>query len=87
MLEDKRKCDVPICENSPICDDHSDIFSDFKIDDDISVYDNDFEDIEYVEATFSNPKIVSVEEENGVEEENVVQQEEKEFDLEDISHI
>nr|GFB30479.1 hypothetical protein [Tanacetum cinerariifolium] len=62
--KDKRKCDVPICENSPICDDHSDIFSDFKIDDDISVYDNDFEDIEYVEASFSNPKIVSVEEEN-----------------------
>nr|GEW96606.1 hypothetical protein [Tanacetum cinerariifolium] len=45
-LEDKRECDVPISENSPVCDDHSEIFSDSKIDDDILVYDNDFEDIE-----------------------------------------
>nr|GFC90763.1 hypothetical protein [Tanacetum cinerariifolium] len=45
-LEDKRECDVPISENSPICDDHSKIFSDSKNDDDISVYD-DFENIEY----------------------------------------
>nr|GEX01764.1 hypothetical protein [Tanacetum cinerariifolium] len=36
-LEDKRECDVPISENSPVCDNHSDIFSDSKIDDDISV--------------------------------------------------
>nr|GEZ35471.1 hypothetical protein [Tanacetum cinerariifolium] len=49
-------------------------------DDDISVYDDDFEDIEYVEASLSDPEIVSV------EEENVVQQEE-EVDLEDISQI
>nr|GFC78584.1 hypothetical protein [Tanacetum cinerariifolium] len=34
--EDKRKCDMPVCENSPICDDHSEIFSDSKNDDDIS---------------------------------------------------
>nr|GEZ31853.1 hypothetical protein [Tanacetum cinerariifolium] len=27
-LEDKRECDVPIFKNSPICDDHSEIFSD-----------------------------------------------------------
>nr|GEY50075.1 hypothetical protein [Tanacetum cinerariifolium] len=86
-LEDKRERDVPISENSPICDDHSDIFSDSKIDDDISVYDNDFEDIEYIEALLFDPEIVSVEEENGVEEENVVQQEEEEVDLEDISQI
>nr|GEZ87980.1 hypothetical protein [Tanacetum cinerariifolium] len=102
-LEDKRECDVPISENSPVCDNHSDIFSDSKIDDDILVYDDDFENIEYVEASLSDPeivsieeengvekenvKIVSIEEENGVEEENVVQQEEEEVDFEDISQI
>nr|GEW83964.1 hypothetical protein [Tanacetum cinerariifolium] len=79
-LEDKRECDVPISENSPICDDHSDIFFDFKNDDDISVYD-DFKDVEYVEASLSDPEIINV------EEENVVQQEEEEVDLEDISQI
>nr|GFA83529.1 hypothetical protein [Tanacetum cinerariifolium] len=85
-LEDKRECDVPISENSPDCDDHSDIFSDSKIDDDISVYDDDFKDIEYVEASLFDPEIVS-------EEENVVHQaeendvEEEEVDLEDISQI
>nr|GFD21344.1 hypothetical protein [Tanacetum cinerariifolium] len=31
-LEDKMECDVPISENSPVCDNHSDIFSDSKID-------------------------------------------------------
>nr|GEY14250.1 hypothetical protein [Tanacetum cinerariifolium] len=76
-LEDKRESDLPIFENSPICDNHFDIFSDSKIDDDISVYDVDFEDIEYVEALLPDPEIASVEEENGVEEENVVQQEEE----------
>nr|GEU75286.1 hypothetical protein [Tanacetum cinerariifolium] len=35
-LEDKRECDVPVCENSPVCDDHSDILSDSNNDDDIS---------------------------------------------------
>nr|GEZ40191.1 hypothetical protein [Tanacetum cinerariifolium] len=79
-LEDKRECDLPISENSPICDNHSDIFIDSKIDDDISVYD-DFEDIEYVEASLSDPEIVSI------EEENVVYQEEEEIDLEGISQI
>nr|GEZ41793.1 hypothetical protein [Tanacetum cinerariifolium] len=69
---DKKECDVPISKNSPIFDNHSDTFSDSKIDDDISVYDNDFEDIEYVEASLSNPEIVSI------EEENIVQQEEEE---------
>nr|GEU84152.1 hypothetical protein [Tanacetum cinerariifolium] len=76
--EDKRECDVPVCENFPICDDHSEIFSDSNNDDDISI-DNDFEDIEYVEASIPNPEIISVEEENDVEE--------KEVDLEDIFQI
>nr|GEW18113.1 hypothetical protein [Tanacetum cinerariifolium] len=79
-LEDKRECDLPIFENIPVCD-NSDTFSDSKIDDDISVYDDDFEDIEYVEASLSYLEI------DNVEEENVVQQEEEEFDLEDISQI
>nr|GEV85246.1 hypothetical protein [Tanacetum cinerariifolium] len=50
-------------------------------DDDISSDDNDFEDIEFVEASLTDPEIVSV------EEENVVQQEEEEIDFEDISQI
>nr|GEU48118.1 hypothetical protein [Tanacetum cinerariifolium] len=62
--EDKRKCEVPVCENSPVCDDHSEIFSDSKNDDDISSDDDDFEDIEYVEASLPDPEIVRVEEEN-----------------------
>nr|GEW09229.1 hypothetical protein [Tanacetum cinerariifolium] len=86
-LEDKRECDFPISEKSPVCDNHSDTFSDSKIDDDILVYDVDFEDIEYVEASLIDPKIISVEGENDVEEEKVVQQEDEEFDLEDISQI
>nr|GEV17870.1 hypothetical protein [Tanacetum cinerariifolium] len=80
-LEDKRECDVPVCENSPICNDHSEIFSDSKNDDDISSDDDDFEDIEYVEASLSDPEIVSI------EEENVVYQEKEEVDLEYISQI
>nr|GEU34748.1 hypothetical protein [Tanacetum cinerariifolium] len=79
-LEDKRECDMLVCEDSStseVCDDHSKIFSDSKNDDDISVYD-DFKDVEYVEASLSDPEIVSVEEENGVEGENVVQHEEEE---------
>nr|GFB07318.1 hypothetical protein [Tanacetum cinerariifolium] len=47
----------------------------------VKIYDNAFEDIEYVEASLSDPEIISV------EEENVVQQEEEEVDLEDISQI
>nr|GEX68843.1 hypothetical protein [Tanacetum cinerariifolium] len=77
--EDKREYDVPVCENSPICDDHSEIFSDSNNDDDISSDDDAFEDIEYVEASLPDPEVVSVEEENGVEEEEV--------DLEDIFQI
>nr|GEZ90737.1 hypothetical protein [Tanacetum cinerariifolium] len=73
-LEDKRECDLPISENIPVCDNHSDIFFDSKDDNDISVYD-DFKDVEYVEASLSDPEIVSV------EEENVVQHEEEEDNL------
>nr|GEV20296.1 ribonuclease H-like domain-containing protein [Tanacetum cinerariifolium] len=36
-LEDKRECDMFVCENSPICDDHSEIFSDSKNDDEQSL--------------------------------------------------
>nr|GFA79489.1 hypothetical protein [Tanacetum cinerariifolium] len=79
--KDKRECDELVCDN------HSDTFSDSKINDDISVYDDDFKDIEYVEVSLLDPKIVSIEEENGVEEENVVQREEEEVDLEDISQV
>nr|GEV24006.1 hypothetical protein [Tanacetum cinerariifolium] len=77
--EDKREYDELVCVN------HSDTFSDSKIDDIISVYDDDFEDIEYVEASLLDPEIVSIEEENGVEEENVVQREEEENDNSDNS--
>nr|GFB07609.1 hypothetical protein [Tanacetum cinerariifolium] len=67
-LKDKKECDELVC----------DTFSDSKIDDDILVYDDDFEDIEYVEASLLDLEIVSIEEENIVEEENVVQREEEE---------
>nr|GEV65446.1 hypothetical protein [Tanacetum cinerariifolium] len=80
-LEDKRECDMPVCENSPICYVHSDIFSDSNNDDDILSDDDAFEDIEYVEASLFDPEIVSV------EEENVVYQEEEEIDLENTSQI
>nr|GEV67031.1 hypothetical protein [Tanacetum cinerariifolium] len=79
-LEDKRDYDVPV-STIDVCDNHSETFSDSKIDDYISVYDDDFEDIEYVEASLFDPEIVNE------EEENVVQQEEEEIDLEDISQI
>nr|GEY84929.1 hypothetical protein [Tanacetum cinerariifolium] len=85
-LEDKKECDLPISENSPVCD-KSGTFSDSKIDDDILVYDYDFEEIEYVEASLSDLEIASVEEIVNIEEENVVQQEEEEVDFEDISQI
>nr|GEX84885.1 hypothetical protein [Tanacetum cinerariifolium] len=61
--EDKRECDMLICEDSStsdVCDNHSDIFSDSKIDDDISSDDDDFEDVEYVEASLFDPEIVNV---------------------------
>nr|GEX98233.1 hypothetical protein [Tanacetum cinerariifolium] len=72
--EDKRGCDMFVCENYPVCDNHSEIFSDSNNDDDILSDDDVFEDIEYVEASLPNPEIVSV------EEENVVYHEEEEPD-------
>nr|GEU31608.1 hypothetical protein [Tanacetum cinerariifolium] len=80
ISEDKREYDLLVCENSPVCDDHSDILFDSN-DDDISSDDDDFEDIEYVEASLPDPEIISV------AEENVVYEEEEEIDLEDISQI
>nr|GFC55177.1 hypothetical protein [Tanacetum cinerariifolium] len=80
-LEDKKECDLPISENSPVCDNHSDIFSDSNIDDDILVYDNDFEEIKYIEASLSDPENVSIEEENSKEEENVGNKMHKAFPL------
>nr|GEZ43304.1 reverse transcriptase domain-containing protein [Tanacetum cinerariifolium] len=80
-LKDKKECDMLICENSPICDNHSEIFSDSNNDDDISSDDDAFEDIEYIEASLPDPEIVSV------EEENVIYHEEEEFDLEEIQDV
>nr|GEU86386.1 zinc finger, CCHC-type [Tanacetum cinerariifolium] len=80
-LEDKRECDVLVCENSPICDDHYNIFSDSNNDDDISIDDDAFEDIEYVEASLPDPEIVSI------KDESVVYHEEEEVYLEDIFQI
>nr|GEU29928.1 hypothetical protein [Tanacetum cinerariifolium] len=51
------------------------------LNDDISSGDDDFEDIEYVEASLPDLEIVSV------EEENVVYQEEEEVNLEEVSQI
>nr|GFB87335.1 hypothetical protein [Tanacetum cinerariifolium] len=81
VTSEDKECDVRVCENSPICDDHSEIFSDFNNDDDISIDNDDFEDIEYVEASLPDPEIVSI------EKENVVYHEEEEFDIEDIFQI
>nr|GFA42929.1 hypothetical protein [Tanacetum cinerariifolium] len=80
---DKRECDELICEKSSaidVCDNHSEILFDSN-NDDLSSDDESFEDIEYVDASVSDPEIVSV------EEENVVHREEEEVDLEDISQV
>nr|GEW26181.1 hypothetical protein [Tanacetum cinerariifolium] len=82
-LEDKRECDELICENSSIidvCDNHSEILFDSN-NDDLSSDDESFKDIEYVDAPVPDPAIVSV------EEENVVQREEENVDLEEISQV
>nr|GFB14041.1 hypothetical protein [Tanacetum cinerariifolium] len=68
-LKDKRECDELVYKNPStidVCVNHSEIFSNSNNDDDISIDDNAFEDIEYVEASLSDPEIVSVEEENVV---------------------
>nr|GEW28903.1 hypothetical protein [Tanacetum cinerariifolium] len=79
-FDDKNECDVPICENSPIFDDNSEILSNSN-DDDISSDDNVFEDIKYVEASPLDSQLVSLEEENDV------YQEDEEFNLEDIQDV
>nr|GFB66625.1 hypothetical protein [Tanacetum cinerariifolium] len=62
-LEDKRECTVPIFENFPDCDNHSEILFDSN-NDDLSSDDKSFADIEYVDASVPDPAIVRVEEEN-----------------------
>ncbi|GJR80919.1 hypothetical protein Tco_0151704 [Tanacetum coccineum] len=76
-------CDMPVGEDSSTFDalsDHSEILSDSN-NDGTSSDDNDFEDIEYVDASPPDSELVSLEEVNDVD------QEEKEFDLEDILQI
>nr|GEU83140.1 hypothetical protein [Tanacetum cinerariifolium] len=81
--DNESECDVLVCEDSStfdVLEDHSEILSDSN-NDDISSDDDDFEDIEYVEASLSDYEFVSLEEENDI------YQEEKEIDLEDILQI
>nr|GEV58303.1 hypothetical protein [Tanacetum cinerariifolium] len=61
--DNKSKCDLPVCEDSPTFDDHPEILSDSNDDDISSDYDA-FEDIEYVEASALDLELVSLEEEN-----------------------
>ncbi|GKE28483.1 hypothetical protein Tco_1443867, partial [Tanacetum coccineum] len=73
-------CDMSVCEDSSTFDalkDHSEILSD----DGTSSDDDDFEDIEYVDASPPDSELVSL------EEVNVVDQEKEEIDLEDILQI
>ncbi|GJU17067.1 hypothetical protein Tco_1145033 [Tanacetum coccineum] len=76
-------CDVPVCENSSTFDalkNHSLILSDSN-DDGTSSDGDDFEDIQYVEASPPDSELVSLEEVNDVDQEN------EEIDLEDILRI
>nr|GEW93879.1 hypothetical protein [Tanacetum cinerariifolium] len=52
-LEDKRDCDVP-ASTIDVCDNHFDIISNSKINDDISIYDDDFEDIDPIILSQNN---------------------------------
>ncbi|GJY78722.1 hypothetical protein Tco_0484523 [Tanacetum coccineum] len=73
---------ISISEDSSTFDalsDHSEILSDSNNDGTASD-DNDFKDIEYVDASPPDSELVSLEEANDID------QEEKEFDLEDILH-
>nr|GEW20545.1 hypothetical protein [Tanacetum cinerariifolium]GEW29062.1 hypothetical protein [Tanacetum cinerariifolium] len=57
-------CDVPFCDNSPpldVLNDHFELFSDFN-DDCTSSDDDSFEDIDYVEVSSPDSKLVSLEE-------------------------
>ncbi|GKA69302.1 hypothetical protein Tco_0775366 [Tanacetum coccineum] len=76
-------CDVPVGEDSSTFDalsNHSEILSDSN-NDGTSSDDDSYENIEYIEASPLNLEIDSLEEVNDVD------QEEKEFDLEDIFQI
>ncbi|GJZ57826.1 hypothetical protein Tco_0613320 [Tanacetum coccineum] len=76
-------CDVPVCEDPSTFDalsNHSEILSDSN-NDGTSSDDDSYENIEYIEASPLNLEIDSLEEVNDVD------QEEKEFDLEDIFQI
>ncbi|GJR96902.1 hypothetical protein Tco_0269076 [Tanacetum coccineum] len=76
-------CDVPVCDDFSTFDalkDHSEILSDSN-DDGTSSDDDDFEDIEYVDASPPDSELVSLEEVNDVD------QEKEEIDLEDILQI
>ncbi|GKE80816.1 hypothetical protein Tco_1550816, partial [Tanacetum coccineum] len=76
-------CDVPVCENSSTFDalkDHSEILSNSN-DDGTSSDDDDFEDIEYVEASPPDSELVRLEEVNNVDQKN------EKIDLEDILRI
>nr|GEU82455.1 hypothetical protein [Tanacetum cinerariifolium] len=82
-FDNESECDVPVCKDSStfdVLEDHFEILSDSN-NDDISSDDDAFEDIKYVEASLSDSKFVSLEEENDI------YQEEKEFNLEDILQI
>ncbi|GJS87177.1 reverse transcriptase domain-containing protein [Tanacetum coccineum] len=76
-------CDVPVCEDPSTFDalsNHSEILSDSN-NDGTSSDDDSYENIEYIEASPLNLEYDSLEEVNDVD------QEEKEFDLEDIFQI
>ncbi|GKD36035.1 hypothetical protein Tco_1251544, partial [Tanacetum coccineum] len=76
-------CDVPVCEDPSTFDalsNHSEILTDSN-NDGTSSDDDSYENIEYIEASPLNLEIYSLEEVNDVD------QEEKEFDLEDIFQI
>nr|GEW50613.1 hypothetical protein [Tanacetum cinerariifolium] len=71
-LEDKSECDVLVIEDSftfDVCENHCEILSDSNNDDILSDEDA-FEDIEYVEASLLDSKLVSLEEENVVHQED-----------------
>nr|GFB70119.1 hypothetical protein [Tanacetum cinerariifolium] len=63
----ERECDELVCKNPStidVYDNHYEIFSNSNNDDDISIDDNAFKDIEYVEASLSDPEIVKPPDDN-----------------------
>nr|GEZ77428.1 hypothetical protein [Tanacetum cinerariifolium] len=64
--KDKRECNTPICENSPICDDHSEIYSYSNNDDDISSDDDALKtskeefDLEEIQDIVLRKKLLSI---------------------------